>query len=490
MYGQNKPFLSVMVAILLLIILSGCGQESPATPEPEPAKAILSPVTIPYLVRNPIEADYTEKSEERLTERTFTISGLRDQELQNSVNGQLSELYQRLSRGELPPYRGIRQAVPETATPSSASLDASLSFNYNNVISVMVYSNLNLEEKGKNPVYIGQMETLNIDLNTGKEILLKDLFADDVDYLSLLSDIVNKRLIKSNPMEEEESYLDMMSGGLRLVAPFKGIREDQKFALYQGGITLIIDYKNPEFNTGFYANSIYIPFEELGPVVAVTERFHDPGRNIYQSEKPLVYKFIQSGSLEREQKQELREIDGIQVYQTLNYPKDLPPEALDKLQELQKPDDQTFRLLKEKAGIQEEGIPVMEQNVWATRTGNFISVSRNLSFYSMNVAYGVREDFCFDEKGHFIGLKDLFVDGFDWEKLVTAALDKAIAQDPGLQGEDSEIWIRDLQFVLGLSEINFTTQPIKRPDGSEYPLYFFLSYEEIGCSNLRIFDSP
>ena len=291
-------------------------------------------------------------------------------------------------------------------------------------------------------------------------------------------------------MEEEESYLDMMSGGLRLVAPFKGIREDQKFALYQGGITLIIDYKNPEFNTGFYANSIYIPFEELGPVVAVTERFHDPGRNIYQSEKPLVYEFIQSGSMEREQKQELREIDGIQVYQTLNYPKDLPPEALDKLQELQKPDDQTFRLLKEKAGIQEEWIPVMEQNVWATRTGNFISVSRNLSFYSMNVAYGVREDFCFDEKGHFIGLKDLFVDGFDWEKLVTAALDKAIAQDPGLQGEDSEIWIRDLQFVLGLSEINFTTQPIKRPDGSEYPLYFFLSYEEIGCSNLRIFDSP
>ena len=175
MYGQNKPFLSVMVAILLLIILSGCGQESPATPEPEPAKAILSPVTIPYLVRNPIEADYTEKSEERLTERTFTISGLRDQELQNSVNGQLSELYQRLSRGELPPYRGIRQVVPETATPSSASLDASLSFNYNNVISVMVYSNLNLEEQGKNPIYIGQMETMNIDLNTGKEVLLKDL---------------------------------------------------------------------------------------------------------------------------------------------------------------------------------------------------------------------------------------------------------------------------------------------------------------------------
>lgn len=490
MYGQNKGFLSVMVVILLLTSLAGCGREGPDTQEPEPTKAILSPVMIPYLVRNPIEADYTEKSEEGRTERTFTISGLSDQELQNSINGRLSDLYQRMSQGELPPYRGIRQVVPETATPSSASLDASLSFNYNNVISVMVYSNLNLEEQGKNPIYIGQMETMNIDLNTGKEVLLKDLFADDVDYLSLLSDIVNKRLIKSNPMEEEESYLDMMSGGLRLVAPFKGIREDQKFALYQGGITLIIDYENPEFNTGFYANSIYIPFEELGPVVAVTERFHDPGRNIYQSVKPLVYEFIQTGSLEREQKQELREIDGIQVYQTLSYPKDLPPKSLEKLQELQKPDDQTFRLLKEKAGTQEEGIPVMEQNIWATRTGKYISVSRNLSFYSMNYAYGVREDFCFDEKGHSIGLEDLFVEGFEWEKLVAAALDKAIAQDLSLQGEDPDIWSQGLQFVLGLSEINFTTQPIKRPDGSEYPLYFFLSYEEVGCSNLRIFDSP
>ena len=489
MYGQNKGFLSVMVVILLLTSLAGCGREGPDTQEPEPTKAILSPVMIPYLVRNPIEADYTEKSEEGRTERTFTISGLSDQELQNSINGRLSDLYQRMSQGELPPYRGIRQVVPETATPSSASLDASLSFNYNNVISVMVYSNLNLEEQGKNPIYIGQMETMNIDLNTGKEVLLKDLFADDVDYLSLLSDIVNKRLIKSNPMEEEESYLDMMSGGLRLVAPFKGIREDQKFALYQGGITLIIDYENPEFNTGFYANSIYIPFEELGPVVAVTERFHDPGRNIYQSEKPLVYEFIQTGSLEREQKQELREIDGIQVYQTLSYPKDLPPKSLEKLQELQKPDDQTFRLLKEKAGTQEEGIPVMEQNIWATRTGKYISVSRNLSFYSMNVAYGVREDFCFDEKGLPVGLEDLFIEGFEWENLVRSSLDQAISQDPGLQGEDSDTWIQDLQFVLGLSEINFTTQPIKRQDGSEYPLYFFLSYEEIGCSNLRIFDS-
>ena len=488
MYGRNKRFLSGMAAVLLLISLSGCGREGPATPES--AKAILSPVTIPYLIRNPIEADYTEKTEDGLTERTFTINGMKDQELQDSINGRLLDLYQRLSQGELPPYRGIRQAVPETTTPSSASLDANLSFNYNNVISVMVYSNLTLEQKGKNPIYIGQMETLNIDLNTGKEIFLKDLFADDVDYLSLLSDIVNKRLIKSNPMEEEESYLDMMSGGLRLVAPFKGIREDQKFALYQGGITLIIDYENPEFNTGFYANSIYIPFEELGPVVAVTERFHDSGRNLYQSEKPLVYEFIQTGSLEREQKQELREIDGIQVYQTLSYPKDLPPASLDKLQELQKPDDQTFRLLKEKAGTQEEGIPVMEQNIWATRTGKYISVSRNLSFYSINFAYGVREDFCLDERGHSIGLEDLFVEGFEWEKLVTAALDKAIAQDPSLQSENPDTWSQGLQFVLGLSEINFTTRPIKRQDGSEYPLYFFLSYEEIGCSNLRIFDSP
>jgi hypothetical protein len=152
MYGLNKGFLSVMVAILLLTSLSGCSREGPDSPEP--AKAIHSPVMIPYLIRNPIEADYTERSEEGLTERTLTISGLRDQELQSSINGRLSELYQRLSQGELPPYRGIRQAVPETVTPSSASLDASLSFNYNNVISVMVYSNQNLEEKGKKSQFI------------------------------------------------------------------------------------------------------------------------------------------------------------------------------------------------------------------------------------------------------------------------------------------------------------------------------------------------
>jgi hypothetical protein len=490
MYGQNKLFLSFVVAILLLIILSGCGQESPATPEPEPAKAILSPVTIPYLVRNPIEAVYTEKTEDGLTERTFTISGLRDQELQNSINGHLSDLYQRLSQGELPPYRGIRQAVPETTPPSSASLDASLSFNYNNVISVMVYSNLTLEQMGKNPVYIGQMETLNIDLNTGKEIHLKDLFADDVDYLSLLSDIVNKRLMKSNPMEEEESFLDMMSGGFRLVAPFKGIGEDQKFALYQGGLVLIIDYENPEFDTGFYANTIYIPFEEMGPVIAVTERFTDPKRNLYQSENPLVYEFVQTGSLEREQKQELVETQGIQIYKTLNHPKELPEAAMKKIREFQEIDGQMILQFKETAPAQDEGVPGMEHNVWAVKAGRYTNVSRNLSFFSMNYVYGSREDYCYDEKGDLVVLEDLFVEGFQWENLVVSALEKAISQEPALRGENPDQWMQGLQFSLGLSEINFTTAPIQRADNNVYPLYFILSFEDIGCNNLRIFDSP
>jgi hypothetical protein len=208
----------------------------------------------------------------------------------------------------------------------------------------------------------------------------------------------------------------------------------------------------------------------MGPVIAVTERFTDPKRNLYQSEKPLVYEFVQTGSLEREQKQELVETQGIQIYKTLNHPKELPEAAMKKIREFQEIDGQMILQFKETAPAQDEGVPGMEHNVWAVKAGRYTNVSRNLSFFSMNYVYGSREDYCYDEKGDLVVLEDLFVEGFQWENLVVSALEKAISQEPALRGENPA--------------------PIQRADNNVYPLYFILSFEDIGCNNLQIFDSP
>lgn len=463
------------------------------------ADSITSPVVISYLVKNPLENIPAEVTEGANYKRTMTIKGLSNKEIQTSINNALEEIYVTVLEADLPPYRGIRQKISSNSVIYNSNLNASMSFSYNNVGSIMIHGNRAYVEqdvngstiqKSENPndiINVGIMEAYNVDLNTGEQISLKDVFADDVDYKTILNDYIASLLLKSNATEEEDDYFSM-GGNLKLVSPFKGISDNQKFFLYQGGLALIFDYSNPEFDTNLYPSTIHINFKELGNVVAVTERFYDTNSDLYESDAAPVYEFPQAwnGNDVTEQNNEL---DGnVNIYQTLRYNKDIPKSAREKVKSLYLIDEKRLDEIKKLTDPTLEMFNSFEQYVWTNVAGEYITVTRNTSMSYNGQWKAESENYCYDAAGNEIGLKDIFAPDYDYKSIIMKGLINALNQMPTEGNYDVNQLYNELQFSIGLSEISFTTNPVKFDDTSENSVYFSLTFEEIGCNNLVIFN--
>jgi hypothetical protein len=274
---------------------------------------------------------------------------------------------------------------------------------------------------------------------------------------------------------------------LRLVSPFKGIRDNQKFFLYPGGLVLIFDYSNPEFDTGLYATTIYVTFQELGDSIALTERFYDPNVSIYDGNKPLVYEFLQSSNSSDIKKQKNEVIDNININQSLSYGNEIPPQAKIKAESLYPIDVEVLAKLKDLVDPSIDSWNSIEQYVWVSTYGQYSNVTRNTSMYFNNKWIANNENYCFDADGKIVELADIFVPGFDYKSKIMAGLKNAINQTSAPSEYDAESLYNSLQFSINGMDLSFTTEAVKFDESSNSPIYFALTYEEIGCDNLTIF---
>lgn len=72
--------------------------------------------------------------------------------------------------------------------------------------------------------------TYNIDVNTGKELYLKDLFKSKYDYTSIINDEINKQIAKT-----PEAYFKGTNG-------FNGIKDNQQYFLEDGYLIVQFQY--------------------------------------------------------------------------------------------------------------------------------------------------------------------------------------------------------------------------------------------------------
>jgi len=463
----DRLFLVVLVALLLF----GCGEK---TLEPEEYLASTTPP--PYLLKNPLEIIINEKTEGSFTERTLLIEGLSDKGIQEAINHRIAVLCQDVVSGDLPPYRGIQRKVPAGSILTGSNVDASIAYNYNNVASVVIYGNRSFS----NSVNVGMMEGLTFDLNTGEEITLKQIFADDVDYIALINDKIGEALDAGNAFSEPTDFFMPWGANLKLVAPFKGISEDQKFYLFQGGLCLIFDDATPEFDIDLYATTLNIGFEELGDALAVTRRFSDredyeKTSTIYEKSSPPVYEFLPGWDQTPIREEELLTIGDANVYRSMTLHEEIPVAAKQKARDLYQ------------ESLELGDWTSVEQYVWTTQVGGYTTVSRNISQYHENHWKNQVENACFDPVGKEIELADLFDSAYNYKKVIVSGLEKALKDRPDLSGIQPADLYEDLQFALNFSDISFTTAPIMGRDSSEAPVYFSISFEEFGCSNMQIF---
>ncbi len=489
-------FLEITFLIMIIISLPGCKKEIKEDITPDigvetpnkndegivsPFKKVNTPAPLPYIVENNLEHIYKDTEQESL----YSFTGLLDSSLEQAINTEIEKRHNLSKNGPIPPYRGIKKVIDTDELPRSVSTYTMQSFSGFNLLSIRI--NTDRTYSGNNPlndlIYTNTYDSYNVDLSTGEEIKIRDLFADNVDYKTIINDYIIKEVNRRSNIEENDGFSDEQ---LTMVYPFTGIKDDQKFVLTPYDLEIIIDYETPEFNTNFTYNIIRIPFRDLNTYLAIKERFFDDLPSLYQSpaqSKQLIPYFPPNiiGKNEEIVK------DSLTIIYNSKYPEDTPlvwstifleNSILDyeKIEQIQKEyPEQSFYMVEYFGEIIGPYFNIRETSVFSNEvTGIFTS-----------------KDTLYDNKGAQVKLGDLFIPNFSFDKIINEHLRVAIDENGNLRNKDFKTIRSTLSFGLSSNAYTFTTGPLDLGEGQIYPISFYIDYSEFGNENLVFFnDNP
>ena len=473
---------------------------------------INAPVTIDYSIMNALTYDViNEETSDEFNYSYIKVSGLKDKTVEKSINDRIKAVYDELRVQDLPPYRGIKTKIPEGSTLQNEWIEADVTGNFNNILSIMFRKHVTYYQNPKKfekdaanfdgNKFFSEMETLNFDLNTGDEIKLKELFCDNVDHMELINDQMSKYLSKS--YADEEGYFVGMYGELKLVESFKGLSEDQIFAISPYGIVFVFDYRTPQFDTSSMAVSPSFYFSDLGDNLAVTQRFYDDKKNLFTSVEPLVKAFVMRNDDRDIGGSDYYQDGDINIYQSWGYPSELPEKIKNKIDQMRELDQAKIRKLKElynemsDAEIKERGAGAYEIMVHGDRVGKYINITSYSNLFLADYYEQVLDFHCYDgETLKELKLQDIFIEGYDYKLVVIEAIKKAIKDydgisEAGLEGKYSDQQAEDI--LNQISGFNLSTDaviiPIVHPEKEHqtYGLSVYIPYKDIGCENMNIF---
>lgn len=154
------------------------------------------------------------------------ISGLKDKEIELKINKEIENKAMDFKKSI---ENLAKEAKKENALTNSYQiiLNFKVSFNKDNILSLT----LCFYEYTGGAHGLGYNESLNIDLNTGEKIYLKDLFDSKEDYKNIINDFIIDEMSK-NPDKYYENA----------VADFYGIIQDQPYYIEDNNIVV---YFNP-----------------------------------------------------------------------------------------------------------------------------------------------------------------------------------------------------------------------------------------------------
>jgi hypothetical protein len=461
-------------------------------------KPVRSPAPINYYVENPLEI--TNRSVQ--SDREVYISGLKDQAVQDKINDNLAALYDQIRTEGIPPYRGVRALIPEVTRMRIAQLEASVAYNYNDVLSIVVryYKEYAVTDTRRANIVQG-IETRNFDLATGNEIPLKYIFCDDVDYLSLLSDVMQSSYAGLKAAEESHGMFDWAPVPV-LVAPFRGVRADQVYYLYEGDLCLVLDHRTPEFDVGFIGMDVRIRFDDFAGAVGFNRRFYDEAADLYVSEGqramvlPVGY-FRQDAMLS-----EVVEYLGASHAYMVTYR--MPPTVLPQVRDFVLGEFAGYLDIVNSFAGRGEGYWTLYKGIYVRHAGPFTMVvvtesinklDKPITFleelqwmlHSGDQSHSLQElYYCFGPAGEMLGLGDLFVPDFDYESLIRKAYD-GIRGYEHMQRPPYDEVASQLQFVLQSRELDLFTPYLPTDYDHKQPIHFSIPYKDIGYNNMTIF---
>ena len=455
------------------------------------------------------------------------IEGLKNKELQEEINIKISDKVNEFANlKRLPNVQGIKALAAkglESEKLYYRNVYAIPQCKMGNILSVAVYSYNEYEFDDSERRSLSECETFNIDLNTGKEICMLDLFADYVDGMQYLNDAVDKAILEQGLSDEPDMYMYFdREHALSLAGRFTGLQEDQKYYLNgtDGNLVLVFDHENPEF----YASTGYSELRVDITEVAAFDRFLLDGENIYDSDK-VVYNLLQrplkpDPNLSMYQKYiELPELSGsiwidTEIYEDLNKAQQRFLSVYDEdIVEIQNLLYEKLRNYEKQYGLNSiQSFGSIYSN--GSRYGNYINLRRDES-HGMSLKYNwttvyysdISEERCYKVgRNEHLKIEEVFKDSANWRDYVAPAIAKRMLdQFSPYASLDPDLMLRMgtdlLDYCTGFSirgdALNLSYSPpadfIYRylPAEAEIPPeYYFASYitfEDLGCENLNIF---
>ncbi|NMA93563.1 MAG: hypothetical protein GX975_02755 [Clostridiales bacterium] len=458
------------------------------------------------------------------------IEGLKDKNLEEAINTMLIEKVSEFADlDRIPDVHGIEELQKQGLDPrkfNSKSVNVFIQGKIGNILSAAIYCRGVYELDNEERAFLSECETFNIDLNSGKEICMLDLFADDVDGMKYLNDAVNEAILKIGSDDDpfvgaffDENHAITLSGS------FTGLKEDQKYYLdgESGNLVLLFDKDTPEFYSHEGCSKLNVNITE----VAAFDRFVLPGNNIYENDA-VVYNLIQR-PLKADMTQsrlfesiEIPEISGsiwinAAVYGDLNEDQRQFTAASDEdVLELKNILTQQTREFEKQYGA---GSTQCHGSIssYGFQYGDYINLNRDeyLSLSRKDDWMPLFNSSISDERCYKAGesaalkIEDIFNDPANWKEKVAPAIAKSALNsfgpsssaplDPKLMLEMST---KLLNYCTGFCIVNdslrlsyspppnFLSQYNIPPEIESYEDYYFaryIPYADIGCEHLNIF---
>lgn len=470
-WGSRRTLLTALLA-LLVVMLSGCGMASKSE--------MTNYVMANGLIIEPVEAkEYASEQSKMTTINAPSISGLKDITLEKEINARIQQIAEGLADAPPPAYRGIKVRLPEGAVCREQWINVNVMGNFNDILSVNFNRGMSYDLPGEEyGTYLNQMQTLNLDLHTGKEIPLAALFPKDSDYLSVLNKAVEEELTKNYATEEE--WYTMST--LKQVAPFTGLRPEQKYTLSPWGLTLYFDEATPEFDTEFTVENLNISNRQLQPLGVLAQNFYQPPdkESIYTETSLQTPNLISWGQTYDRGVNEFWEEDGVYVSIMGQYSSQLPQAAQDKILELAQIDPAELKAAKA-SRTEEHAVVSYEVTVWTQCYGDYVSVTQGRYCYDTENQSSQETSFVYRaDTGEAVALADLFRPGFDYEPVIKAAIEQALSEE-ARQGLSLEELYQKSQWSVGELGIELR---IGLGGSSQYAAAL---YSDFGPENMVIF---
>lgn len=324
LHGRPKHISAALLALVLLlfgVLLTACRGTS--CPKGKPCDCSCAEDCsvfgcLGYSILNPITlTEQTDVSAEGKTVKGLTIFGLEDSALQDNINANLGIFVSEIADSEPEDFGQPSRLSKDGFDPLQRTIELNATWNCNDLLSLVIVdevSNMSLRYMSLYPK--------SINLKTGAELKLGDLFKDD-SYKEIINSAV------SSAIENSSTFFDPALGAASPISVstdenYEGAGNETPFFLSDSGLCIVLKYGTPGLGfSGTEDEVVTIGYERFKGLWTIAAEI-DSSIYIDPSACGYLLNYADSANIVVDEEERDLGSDSVYLYDSLVYPKEFP----------------------------------------------------------------------------------------------------------------------------------------------------------------------